>query len=201
MTSAPEIISRAEAMARGLRRFFTGKPCKHGHVVERKTSDGHCVLCTRERNARLYIHNPQKSRAQRKRYYAANREKTIARQKLYYAANREKIVARQKRYRFTAEGLAQRKRYYAENRESSKRWRIANLQKVRISKKRWNAANPEKVRKHRQRTYHNRAGALMAVRQLGLPLEHTRKDMTLAMAIVREAQRRLREVQPSQPQE
>jgi hypothetical protein len=31
----PEIISRAEAKARGLTRYFTGKPCKYGHIAER----------------------------------------------------------------------------------------------------------------------------------------------------------------------
>jgi hypothetical protein len=27
----PEIIRRQDAMARGLKKYFTGKPCKHGH--------------------------------------------------------------------------------------------------------------------------------------------------------------------------
>jgi hypothetical protein len=41
-----KIISRAEAKASGATRYFTGKPCKHGHVVYRNTSDGGCVECT-----------------------------------------------------------------------------------------------------------------------------------------------------------
>lgn len=43
-----EIVTRKDAMARGLKRYFTGKPCKHGHVDERKTSGGSCVTCVRE---------------------------------------------------------------------------------------------------------------------------------------------------------
>ncbi len=35
--------TRAEAIARGLPRYFTGKPCQRGHVAERKTSGGNCV--------------------------------------------------------------------------------------------------------------------------------------------------------------
>jgi hypothetical protein len=31
-------IGRDEAKALGLKRFFTGKPCKHGHVAERGLS-------------------------------------------------------------------------------------------------------------------------------------------------------------------
>ena len=39
--------SRAEAKERGLTRYFTGKPCKRGHVAERTTRNGHCGLCQR----------------------------------------------------------------------------------------------------------------------------------------------------------
>jgi hypothetical protein len=42
-----QIISRAEAKAKGLNRYFTGKPCKHGHVAERKVFNATCVECER----------------------------------------------------------------------------------------------------------------------------------------------------------
>lgn len=41
------MITRAEANARGLKRYFNGNPCKHGHVGERRTSTGLCVECSR----------------------------------------------------------------------------------------------------------------------------------------------------------
>jgi len=44
-----EIISEKEARARGLTRYFTGVPCKYGHVDERRVSDRHCCECERER--------------------------------------------------------------------------------------------------------------------------------------------------------
>jgi hypothetical protein len=34
-----EIITRAEAKARGLKRYFTGKPCKCQHVAEERNLD------------------------------------------------------------------------------------------------------------------------------------------------------------------
>lgn len=40
------IISRAEAKARGLKRYFTGIPCSRGHVSERRVSNVSCVTCT-----------------------------------------------------------------------------------------------------------------------------------------------------------
>jgi hypothetical protein len=46
----PKIITRKEAQALGLKRFFTGKPCKHGHVCERHVCDRICVDCKACRN-------------------------------------------------------------------------------------------------------------------------------------------------------
>ena len=42
-----EVISRAEALSRGLPRYFTGEPCRAGHVAERHTSSANCVECAR----------------------------------------------------------------------------------------------------------------------------------------------------------
>lgn len=36
---------RAQAMRDGKTRFYTGQPCKHGHVCERVTSSRQCVEC------------------------------------------------------------------------------------------------------------------------------------------------------------
>ena len=47
------IISRQEALARGLNRYFTGKPCRWDHLAERHTSNSDCVHCNVERNAGL----------------------------------------------------------------------------------------------------------------------------------------------------
>lgn len=41
---SPEIISRKDALAHGLRRYFTGRPCKRGHVAQRNRS-GNCLTC------------------------------------------------------------------------------------------------------------------------------------------------------------
>lgn len=49
-----EIITREEARAKGLKRFFTGMPCKNGHIAERYVaSKTVCVQCLRN-NMALY---------------------------------------------------------------------------------------------------------------------------------------------------
>lgn len=38
-------VDRKQAIAGKLPTYFTGKPCKRGHVAERYTSTGNCVDC------------------------------------------------------------------------------------------------------------------------------------------------------------
>jgi hypothetical protein len=39
------IVRRADALARGLSKYFTGKACKQGHIADRYIN-GHCVVCS-----------------------------------------------------------------------------------------------------------------------------------------------------------
>lgn len=48
------IITRTEAQAQGLKRYFTGKPCKHGHVAERLASNNRCCECHAVRQLTVY---------------------------------------------------------------------------------------------------------------------------------------------------
>ena len=41
-----EIIARKEAIKKGLKHYFTGKPCKYGHVSIRITGNGMCCECS-----------------------------------------------------------------------------------------------------------------------------------------------------------
>ena len=54
----PQIISRKEAKALGLKRYFTGKPCKHGHLSERSIDNG-CLECVRLKSKRRYTPKPK----------------------------------------------------------------------------------------------------------------------------------------------
>ncbi len=41
--------TRKEAALRGLSRFWTGRPCKYGHMAERYASNRQCVQCNAEK--------------------------------------------------------------------------------------------------------------------------------------------------------
>jgi len=50
-----EIINRADAHAQGLRRFYTGKPCKFGHDSQRFVTTGNCIECANQRSRRFAV--------------------------------------------------------------------------------------------------------------------------------------------------
>lgn len=46
-TASTGPMTRSEAIAAGLRRFNTGKPCANGHTADRDTLSGACLDCVR----------------------------------------------------------------------------------------------------------------------------------------------------------
>lgn len=42
--------TQAEAKAQGVKHFFHGRPCKHGHVDARRANNRHCVTCENDSN-------------------------------------------------------------------------------------------------------------------------------------------------------
>jgi hypothetical protein len=72
-----EIISRAEAKRLGLRRFYTGRPCRRAHDSERQTSSGHCLQCGRENAAASAQRRPDEVKANQARWQTANKERML----------------------------------------------------------------------------------------------------------------------------
>lgn len=63
-----DIITRKTAQELGLIRYYTGKSCKRGHVVERTTKDRHCVECRKEKTAGKYSKYREYQRKYQKEY-------------------------------------------------------------------------------------------------------------------------------------
>ena len=114
-----EIISRSDAKALGLKRFFTAKPCIRGHVAERIVSNKACVECAAIRDRAYKEANRVLLRDKARERNASNKE--YARK--YYLDNKEKYKERSdRRYREKRDEIleAQRKRI----RENPERRRI-----------------------------------------------------------------------------
>jgi hypothetical protein len=63
-------MSRKAAKANGRRLYFTGKPCRYGHIAPRRTDSGQCVACAREGAAAWRQENREHIAAYNKRYLA-----------------------------------------------------------------------------------------------------------------------------------
>ena len=75
--------SRAEAKEAGAKYYFTGEPCKHGHIAPRKTK-GACLECLKlewmlTTEKRKKMPKSEAAKAAGRRYYEKNREAVIAR--------------------------------------------------------------------------------------------------------------------------
>jgi 5-methylcytosine-specific restriction endonuclease McrA len=124
-----ELISREKAISLGLKRYFTGKPCKRGHFSERNTSCKNCCECDQER----YKANPEKAFEQLKNWRINNPEKNRDINRTWRKENSERLKSQIKsRYHSNPERL----------REKSRAWQQANPEKGKA----WAQAHPEKRR-------------------------------------------------------
>ena len=64
-----QVIERSEAKSKGLSKYFTGKPCKHGHISPRNTLTARCIECHRVREVKNRSINIEKYREACRRYY------------------------------------------------------------------------------------------------------------------------------------
>ena len=118
--------TRAEAKAAGAAHYFTGEPCKHGHIAPRKTK-GACIACLR-----LEWERGSQTRAEYFRQYNRSDAGKEAKQR-YYEANKADVIAKA---RSTPNELKNAYR---------KRWKDENLLSIRADTK-------ARRRKHRSAT-------------------------------------------------
>lgn len=154
------IISRADAKRAGLKYYFTGKPCKHGHY-QRSTATGACRDCKIAFHAR----NAEKINEKKREYIAKNKEKKRAADKAYYEANKEKISQYGERYRKENREriLAQKRKYHFSKREfhvqRSREYYKANFDVLSQRKREYNAKNKDLVRQWSRNSKARRKGA------------------------------------------
>ena len=94
-----KIIKRFEAIALGLTHYFTGTPCKHGHVEQRRVNDRVCMQCTREFHKKIRETFPRLHSEKKKASYERTKEHHLAQKKVYRQANKSKVNALAKAYK------------------------------------------------------------------------------------------------------
>lgn len=106
METNPRLITKEEAKALGLKRYFTGKPCLNGHLVERYAMNGGCAECRRlatekcaptrkEKKAEYDKVRAEKYRVRRANLdaarYKSRKKEYAARWAAYYTTNRRDL--------------------------------------------------------------------------------------------------------------
>lgn len=79
------LLDRKTAQANGETFYFTGEPCRNGHIDERYAHDGRCKTCKAEKDKRHYSRSGEQIRARSKLNYEKDRPAQIAYRKEYHA--------------------------------------------------------------------------------------------------------------------
>lgn len=138
-----QVITRKQAQEQGLTRYFTGKPCKHGHIVERLVCDGSCKTCANLKKQRKYQADPGRYIEAQKQRYIKKTEQDPDWIKRRYQANASTLRAKAREYARRQRELdpdfdkrkhakrdietvrAQRRRYWKERKASDPGFKLA----------------------------------------------------------------------------
>lgn len=118
------IVTFSEARERGLKHYFSGRPCVHGHVSYRATVNGTCLRCTTLKSIEWQKRNRDKVRASQKRHKDKDPEE----------------YRRKGREWFEKSKPEQLRRIAA--------WTEKNIVSVRATKAAWKKRNPDNSASH-----------------------------------------------------
>lgn len=160
-----KLITRTEAIASGLKHYFTGKLCKNGHLDVRTVSKCECVSCAKVNSQRAEAKRPDR-REEMAVYRSENKDRINSYQNNYRKLNRDKLrewhrlhyaknVDRKKAYRRLyylenkASCNAANKRYREEHREElneyARQYYADNRDQLVAEKAAYRKENPEKI--------------------------------------------------------
>lgn len=132
------IMQRQQAIETGCKFYFTGKACKRGHIAERRTTNGVCVLCDLEEQRANQSERRRRFNDQHGSDYHRNKSK------IHYDSNKQTYVDRAKQWNRTHADIV---------RDMNKQWRERNPEYMVEYLKRWWANNRDKARQYRLRQY------------------------------------------------
>ena len=119
-----KIIQREEARDKGETRYFTGSPCKRGHIAERYVLNNGCIECGKENVAANREKIIQRRRAWRmkKPDSEEQRRKNAERSRKWREANPQRAKELQKRCRPPGSRTAEAAKRKADKRNATPPW-------------------------------------------------------------------------------
>src|SRR5689334_12816983 len=135
------IMTRAEAIAAGLTQYFTGKPCKHGHISERLVANKVCMACAKLHKTAYREKHPDRVSARYAAWRAGHREELATYLHEYRTARAEELKAKYHEYRArNLQTIQARERAYNKRHTEARK----------ASARAWGKANPDKKAAHRR---------------------------------------------------
>jgi len=101
------VNTKAEAISTGQKTYFSGKPCKHGHIASRRVDNNCCEECGRVRNRAHIKANPEENRLRTKRWKEANKEKVEVIWRAEHEKNGDQYRERARRWAIENKGRHQ----------------------------------------------------------------------------------------------
>ena len=123
---------RRDALSQGITRYFTGKPCKFGHICERFAKTGKCAECNSIWGLKWREENKERSRIATQKWRQDHPGKSISSVKLWQKNNRAKMRDYQREYR-----AKNKDRLKDAQRAQWKNWRKNNPERARQNFKNW----------------------------------------------------------------
>lgn len=114
-------MTRAEALLAGESTYFTGKPCKGGHIAKRYVANWTCIVCHAKQHVEYLTQwrkeNPEKLKKYSEKYAATHNEST----RLWRQKNSEHCN------------------------QTQKQWNAKNREKRNLLSSEWRKRNPELI--------------------------------------------------------
>lgn len=143
------VISREDARAQGLKRFYSNEPCKNGHVCQRYVSSGMCTQCCDNQRREWRATNPERTRQLHREWRKKNpdkeRESHLKSNAKWWASSKDEINKRRRQWRLDNLELAR-----ARGRAAHDRARERDPKKVKDQLQRWRDRNPERWKEIRE---------------------------------------------------
>ena len=99
-----EVIKRSTAKAEGLSHYFTGKPCKNGHLEIRLVTNGTCIRCNADAQLRYKLDKKDLMRQKFRSWRIENLEYDKDRKAHWRKTKPHKNAEKSRRYEATKRG-------------------------------------------------------------------------------------------------
>lgn len=123
----------------GLRKYFTGEPCKHGHLSERKTHNCNCVQCSAIKDHDRYSRPEVKERVLARTREWGKTEEVLSRRREYSKTEKAKLTRRA--YFKTEVYKAAQSKWRRENRHNYIKWNASRRSALRGAEGSFNASD------------------------------------------------------------